>query len=145
MLMFLENDQVYRIPERSILDQASGAFARRVFILIREEAGHPDNLPFLNKILAAAQIHLEKDTLFIQVSPDEPLSLLPVLKEKHPDTVLVFGVPLQQVGIVAEIPFYQPYIFYGARFLLADSLSVLAPDKVRKGKLWQALQQMFLH
>ncbi len=142
--MFSEGDLIFRIPEQSILEKARGGFKRLIWVLVAERQGQPDSTGFLSKILTATQLNLEKDTLFVEIPTDKPTSVLPALKEKHGEFVLVFGLSPADIGLKANIPAYQPYLFYGSTFLFADALSVLEPDKTLKGKLWQGLQQMFL-
>ena len=142
--MFSDRDLIFRAPEHSILEFAKGGFAQRILIALRAEPEHPGQLEFLNKVLAAARLNLEKDTLWVEIQADEPVSILPAIKEKHAEHILVFGYKPVHLGIAADIPFYQPQTFYGATFLFADALSVLEPDKAKKGLLWQALQQIFL-
>jgi len=142
--MFSEKDLIFQVPERSVLDFTSGGFAQQILVVAAAEPGYPGNRDFLAKILAAARLDLEKDTLFAEVPAGESVSLLPAIKHKHAGHILVFGLSAAQLGIVAEITPYQPQIFYGATFLFADALSVLEPDKTRKGNLWLALRQIFL-
>ena len=113
-------------------------------MLFRSEPAHPGNLDFLKKILLAAGLDLEQDTLLAQIQETEQSSFLPKAKEKHPDTVLVFGPSPEQIGLNIQIPRYQPTPFYGTVLLFADKLSALEPDKTRKTNLWQALKQMYL-
>ena len=142
--MYSEKDLLFSIPEQSILIKASGGFARRVFVATLSEDSEPGTIDFLEKILTAAGLKLEKDTLFVQLSETETSSILPVLKDKQAESVLVFGISPKQLGIQAQIPLYQNTPFYGANFLWADKLSALQSDKALKAKLWQALQLMFL-
>lgn len=142
--MFSESDLLYRLPEKSILSDASGQFAKRIAIVTRCEPEHPENHSFLTKVLAAAQLHLAQDALFMEATPDTPFSFLPLIKAKQAEYILVFGLSPNQLGLGISIPAYQPQVFYGATFLFADKLSELEPDKIRKTKLWQALQHLFL-
>lgn len=142
--MFSKKDLLFSLPESSILEQLNGGYAKRILVLLRKEAEYPENIAFLKKILTAAQIDLEKDTLWGELNAPGQFSLLPALKEKHPESILVFGIPAPQLGIRAEIPFYQPFYFYGTHFIFSENLSLLEPDKTRKGNLWRALQQLYL-
>ena len=141
--MFSEKDLVFRVPERSVLDFAAGGFARRVLVVVTAGQERPADRDFLTKILAASRLNLEQDTLFACIPSGEPVSVLPAVKQKHAEHILVFGLSPALLGINAEMPLYQPRQFYGATFLFAESLDILEPDKTRKGKLWQALQQIF--
>lgn len=142
--MFSERDLLFQVPEQSILGRARGGFAKLVWVLSAGADNTPGGLDFLSKVLTAARLNLEHDTLYVEVPPHTPVSILPALKEKHGEHILVFGLSPAEIGIVADFPRYVPTPFYGSTFLFADALAVLEPDKVLKGKLWQALQQMFL-
>lgn len=143
-IMFSDSDLLFRLPENTILPRLGGDFARQIAILVLAEPDAPGNLPFLSKVLAAARLNLEKDTAFAEIQPGECVSFLPILKDKHATHLLVFGLSPAQLGLAVEMQLYQAQIFYGATFLWADRLSVLEPDKTRKGQLWQALQRIFL-
>ncbi|TNE55865.1 MAG: hypothetical protein EP344_13050 [Bacteroidetes bacterium] len=142
--MYTEQDQIFLIPEQSIQDIAKGGFARRVFVASLSEPAFPAHTGFLEKILAAAGLNLEKDTLFAEIPEQKPFSFLSVIREKQAERVLVFGVPPKQLGLQTNTRLYQPFSFYGVSFLFADALSVLAQNKTLKSQLWQALQLMFL-
>lgn len=141
--MFSEKDLIFRAPEHTVLEFAGGGFARRILVIAGAGPEHPGSRDFLVKILAASRLNLERDTLFADVPTGQPLFIVPAIKQKHAEYILVFGLPPSLLGINAEMPLYQPRQFYGATFLFAESLAVLEPDKTRKGKLWQALQQIF--
>ena len=143
-MMFSERDLIFRVPQQSILDLARGGFARQVWVLSAEPEGQAEALDFLTKILAAARLNLEKDTLFVRLPAKTQVSILPALKVKHGEYILVFGLSPSDIGLTVDIPMYHPLPFYGTTFLFADALSSLEPDKALKSKLWQALQQMFL-
>ena len=142
--MFSDTDLLFRVPEKSVLEGVSGEFARNVALLVLAEPEFPGNWPFLTKVLAAAQLNLEKDTLFAEIHPDDRVTFLPLIKEKHPGHILVFGLLPNQLGFNIDMPLYQPQHFYGSAFLFADRLSTLEPDKALKAKLWQALRLLFL-
>lgn len=143
--MFSPDELIFITPERSATDFSHGDFMRRVWVLALEE---PDfritNKTFLEKVLAAANLNLKKDTLFAEISASEPLHFSTDLKEKQPERVLVFGLQPAQLGLAIEAQLYKPVAFYGVEWLFADALSALELDKNRKTQLWSALKQMFL-
>jgi hypothetical protein len=143
--MFSPDELIFIAPERAATEFYQGSFARRVWVLALDE---PDfaaaNKAFLAKVLAAANLNLEKDTLFAEIPASEPLHFSADLKQKQPERVLVFGLPPAQLGLTIEIQLYRPTAFYGIEWLFADTLSALEPDKNRKSQLWSTLKQMFL-
>ena len=142
--MFTPRDLLILAPERSVLEGAAGQFARRIFILALAEPAAPGNRAFLSRILAAAQLDLERDTLYAEAAAADRVSLLPAIKEKQAEFILVFGRTPAQCGLALELPPYQPTAFYQTNLLFADALSALEPDKTRKGQLWLALKQWFV-
>lgn len=142
--MFLPDELLFLSPELPAPPVATGGFARRVYILALAEPLFPANREFLSKVLSAVQLNLDKDTLFAEFSESMQFSFVQELKIKQPEHVLVFGARPAQLGIQAATSLYQPLVFYGVNWLFADALSVLEPDKNKKGQLWSALKQVFL-
>ncbi|MCB0530546.1 MAG: hypothetical protein H6574_06075 [Lewinellaceae bacterium] len=143
--MFSSTDSLYIIPENSILSQMNGGFANRVALIVLKETEGPEYTIFLSKVLLAAGLNLEQDTLLGTFEAGMQLPFLPLAKTKQAESILVFGFTPKQLSLNIECPLYQPVDFYGLRLLFADKVSVLEPDTARKRKLWQALQQMFLN
>jgi hypothetical protein len=135
---------IYVLPEQNILSQIEGGGAKNIFILACQEPDAEERSSFLTKILAATHTVPERDAHLLWWPVRQPLSLLPVLQDKQPDKVLVFGFTPAEAGLRIEAAFYQPCVFYGTTWLFAEALSVLEPDKVRKMRLWTALKQIFL-
>lgn len=142
--MFSPDELIFLIPDGSLPEHVEGGFARRILVVLEAETEAPELRPFLTKVLAAAQINLLQDALVIEVPAGRPVSILPVLKTKQPTHVLVFGIKPESLGLALQVKLYQPFHFYQSDFLFAEKLSLLEPDKTRKGHLWRALQAMFL-
>ncbi|MBV6438594.1 MAG: hypothetical protein EPGJADBJ_00218 [Saprospiraceae bacterium] len=143
--MFSPDELIFNAAERSISELSEGHFGRRIWVLaLAEPAVLPANRDFLTKVLSAAHLNLEKDTLFAEIPAALPVHFSTDLKRRRPEQVLIFGLPPAQLGLSIETPLYRPVHFYGVTWLFADALSVLEPDKNRKGQLWSALKQMFL-
>lgn len=142
--MFAENDLIFIAPERRAAELSKGQFARRIWVLALAEPLHgAANREFLGKVLAAANLNLEKDTLFAEIPVGEPVTFSTDIKDKQPEHILVFGLSPAQLGLTLNMRPYTPFSFYGATWLFADALSALEPDKTRKGQLWSALKQLF--
>lgn len=142
--MFVTDELVFIAPERGVGSFAEGQYARQILVLALDEPASPGNRDFLSKIFAAAQLDLARDSLFAQVPAREPLSMPPFVREKRPAHILIFGLPPAQLGLTLEMRQYQATEFYGTIWLFADALSVLEPDKAKKGLLWTALKALFL-
>jgi hypothetical protein len=142
--MFSPDDLLFLAPEQPLSGKLTGGFARRILVILDSDGQSPGALDFLQRILTAAGINLEKDTLLAVTSGKDPVSFLSVMRQKQPEQILVFGPTPAQAGIFIEVALYQPVVFYQSTWLFADSLPALEPDKNRKGLLWRALQQMFI-
>jgi hypothetical protein len=143
--MFSEKDLLFLSPEKPLTDVSVGGFARQVLILSRA-ADYPDQeRVFLEKILGAAQLNLAQDTCFVSLTESpQHFALMPFLKTKQPAHVLVFGCTPAEWGLRIEAPMYLPLFFQQTTWLWADSLATLEPNREQKGKLWSALQVLFL-
>ena len=141
--MFLPDELLFLSPDHPAPSAVAGSFARRVYVLALAEPAFPGNKDFLFRVLSAVHLNLDKDTLFAEFPESMQCSFVQELKSKQPEHVLVFGATPAQLGLRIEAPLYQPLVFYGATWLFADALSVLEPDKNKKGQLWAALKQIF--
>ena len=142
--MFLPDDLLFNVPENMLSESSTGAFARRVYVMVLEEPAFPGNREFLSKVLSAVQLDLAKDTLFAEIPVNVSASFVTELKSKQPEQVLVFGLLPADLGLAIEASVYQPVVFYGVQWLFADPLSALEYDKQKKSLLWSALKQMFM-
>jgi hypothetical protein len=142
--MYSPDDLLFLAPDQPTQALFAGGFARKILLLVQAEPQFSGNQDFLVKILAAAQVNPEKDALWATVDIHTSISVTQLLKLKQPDQILVFGFTPQMLGLQVDIPVYRPTDFYNATWLFAEALSVLEPDKARKGMLWKALQQLFL-
>lgn len=142
--MFSPDELIFLVPDTALPTHTEGGFARRILVVIAAEPEAPDTRPFLTKILAAANLHLQQDALLAEIPEGAPVALLSILKAKQPTHVLVFGLQPEALGLALQTSLYQPFHFYNTSFLFAEKLSLLEPDKTRKGQLWRALQAMFL-
>lgn len=142
--MFHSEELFFVLPESDMLHLAEGLFAKRVLIVVREEPQAPGNKDFLGKILAAANLSLAADTRLITVPETHPLAISRILRTQQTEKVLVFGLTPAQLGLRIEAPYYTPLHFYGLEWLFSEPLSLLEPDKSKKGLLWTGLKQLFL-
>lgn len=141
--MFTIEELVYRVAEVSVNDLAKGNFTKKILILALDEPNCPGNIDFITKVLSAAKLDLLEDTLFAEVSANTPINCFAGLPER-PKFILVFGLQPAQVGLMALAQPYQAIDINGSTWLFADPLSVLEPDRAKKGKLWEALKGIFL-
>lgn len=141
--MFSEKDLLFIAPERNEAVRQAGGFLKKVLVVYREEPQFAGAVPFLEKILGAAKVNLQEDTLHIVLPEQDVLALGVFIREKQPAQVLVFGFSPAQLGIHLHLTPYEPAVLNDSILLFSDALSVLEPDKLLKTKLWNALQQIF--
>ena len=141
--MFPSGELVFRAAESSIPDLGNGSFARQIIVLALAEPNSPGNRAFIAKVLAAANLDLSDDAFYAEIPCDQPVNCFTGMNDR-PKFILVFGLSPAQVGLQAAAPAYQPIQLHGATWLFADALSVLEPDRDKKGKLWTVLKTLFL-
>lgn len=139
--MFSEKDLLFLVPEPLPGATAEGGFARRVLII--SSLGDAGARAFLEKVLGAVQLNLAQDTLFVALQSGGQVALTPLLREKQPTQVLVFGLKPDDLGLHVQPVLYQPVNFLQTNLLFADDLATLEPDRDRKTRLWAALKTLF--
>lgn len=141
--MFPIGELVFKAAESTVQDMADGGFAKNILVLALDEPNNAGNRAFIAKVLSAANLDLSADTLFAEIPAGTPVNCFSGLSER-PKFILVFGLPPSQIGLFAAVQPYQALPFHGATWLFADSLSILEPDRDKKGKLWSVLKELFL-
>ena len=94
-------------------------------------------------MLSAANLDLQADALFAELNAGQAINCFAGLAQR-PKYIFVFGLPPVQVGLQANVQLYQPVELQGTTWVFADALSVLEPDRDKKGKLWGILKALFL-
>ena len=141
--MFSRTDRIYSVSDESLSTYCSGGFSDKVLVLVRAETFDSDAAQFLTKILAASGISLETGCLLAQIPEGKPLRITPLVKDKQPGVVLVFGLKPDEICLAIDPPYYKITEFYGTRWIMAHSLETLQPDKKLKSGLWTCMQQVF--
>jgi hypothetical protein len=122
-----------------------GQSARGILIVSQQGTDVTAEHAFLQKVLGAAQIDLERDTFLVSLDgAKSPPALYPLIRSRQPQVVLVFGWQPKELGIHIQAPKYQPFQFNDTTFLWADALALLEPDRILKGQLWTALKVLFV-
>jgi hypothetical protein len=143
--MYSEKDELIALPDSDWSAALSGQFGRSILVVHQQHKQDGSELAFLQKVIGAAQLDIERDTLLAQWQAGQlPPSLFPLIRLKQPSVVLVFGWSPKDLGIQADFTRYQPVEFAGTTFLWADALHQLEPDRNLKGQLWTALKTLFL-
>ncbi len=98
----------------------------------------------LHKILASVKLNHEKDVLIFALTSSIPFSFIHLAETHHCHKVVIFGVPLQQLGVHKLLPKYQVNSIGGLDVVISDGFQDLEADVSKKLKmaLWKALQQL---
>jgi hypothetical protein len=140
--MFSESDLLFLPTDADGLVVPIGAYAQKIVIVL-SASDFATAQPFLEKMLGAAQKNLLNDTLVLQIADAPRVNITQHLRTRQPDQVFVFGLSPAQICLNIEAVKYQPLFFQNIRFLFADSLVVLEPNKDLKSKLWTAMKALF--
>lgn len=141
---------IFQTPEYNTCSESRrGENQRKTLILFAAGEDTEDLNVFLSKILAAVKLDLQKDVLVLPLPEDEPLHAISIVRKEKIDTVIVFGLPFNRLGVHLAAPFYQPVTAGSAQWLLAHSLADIYAERQQGGKqkagaLWRSLQSLFL-
>ncbi len=105
-------------------------------------------LDFLAKIVKAVNFELQQDTITINLSPTESISLAEFNSEFPYTKALIFGVSLQKLGLHFDASKYRPIKISDKQYLIADELDLIYQERQRgekqkAGLLWKAMKQLF--
>ena len=129
--------------------QLKGKNTKGIFITYNVLDTENELQAFLAKILAAAKIDLEQDTLWLPAENIPSFSIAQLSSSNSVKYVLVFGRKPQDFGLNISIKLYQPFLLNNIRFVFADDLSIIlkerkAGGKVKSAALWNCLKAVFL-
>ena len=139
---------VYPTPDlKNFREHLSGDNQAHVLVgfLNEQQASLVD---FLEKIIGATQLNLQKDCLILRGRLEGDKMALPnfsdLKNERGIQKAVLFGIRPQDLGLNIAAPLYYPFVFNGCVFLFAEKLSAIETSKDKKGALWTCLQQIFL-
>jgi len=103
-----------------------------------------DFAALLHKILASVKLNHEKDVLTFALTTKVPFSLIHLAETKKCQKVVIFGTPLQQLGIHKLLTKYQVNQIGNLDVVVSDDFPALEADLSKKLKmaLWKALQAL---
>ena len=109
------------------------------------------DLPFLNKVLAAAGYQDPKQDLhLLRHEPDDPaFDLATLVRRLNVDKVILFGQDLAQLGLHFHIAHYAPLTIGAATYMVCPGVAQIAAAKQAGNKkpsvnLWRGIQAAFL-
>ena len=110
-----------------------GSFQQKILILISKEDNLPANHELLAKMLTACKLQ-EADYQISMVLQKN--AILPIINQLNPETVLLFGLNLNNEALNAQKNVYKPFRFNQIKFLLSNSLSEVSVNAAMKSSLW---------
>ncbi len=128
----------------TLLGKCSGNNDKKLFIVCSSTEKKGEDVNFLQKILGAVHLDIQKDVLLLHVTPSEQFSFIELCKKVDIETAILFGLSPRQAGLNLNIPPYHPLRFADKTFLLADNLQKLQTNLPLKKALWGCLQELFL-
>ena len=141
---------IFQIPEYDAFSESCrGENQRKTLILFSSRDDTEELNTFLAKILAAVKLDLQKDILLLPLPEDQQVHLGSIVRKRKIQTVIVFGIPFNRLGIHLASAHYQPVPAGATQWLLAHSLTDIYTERQQGGKqkagaLWRALQSLFL-
>lgn len=130
--------------------QCQGSGKKGILVLHSAPELIEEDREFLTNILKAVQLTPIEENIFLLACPSaNNLSLVKLCRAQNIHTVFLFGVPLQQVGIRAQLPDYF-FTRLGELYLLkAHEIGVIRTEREQQknqkaAALWQALKAKYL-
>ena len=100
---------------------------------------------YVEKIMAAAKLNLEKDCLILRGSAETAfLNFTQIRQGQTLKKAVLFGLKPSDIGLNITMPLYQPTLFGDCLFLFVDKPAVIETSKERRVALWTCLQHLFL-
>lgn len=130
-----------RPPVRSE-DIPKPALIKHKVLLLADEDLSPSDLLFLERILKAVNLDIAGVDL-LNVYGVSDVDFAAVLRHKHINHFITFGVPFQRINLDIMMDRYHPIRFDGITFLMADSLPVIEANQALKKLLWNSLKRVF--
>ncbi len=112
--------------------ELKGGFDKQVLILLCEGSDNAETDTLLQKMMGACQLQSHD----YKVASAKPSGVLEAIQYYQPETVLLFGLPLESPVFDAQKEKYKPFRFAGRRFLLGDALTNISASAELKSALW---------
>ena len=140
--------KLFQVPSAQSAALSEAAGKAQLIVLAHLPDPYQEELrSFLKKVLAAIELDLDQDTLFITIALGEKFPLSQLIKEKTGGAMLIFGLPPADLGIHFQLAPYQIINHQGQAYLLADELMSIYEERQAGGKqksalLWKGLKQI---
>jgi hypothetical protein len=108
-------------------------FEKKILVLITESDHSDELLVFLQKMMGACQFQEQDYSVVLSKNSEFDAS---VFQTYPAETVLLFGIQLQNDFFSAQKSKYQPFRFHSIKWLLSEPLHVIVSDAQKKSLLW---------
>lgn len=127
----------------------SGQNAQQVLIVFQHTGEAVALTTFLEKVLAAAKLDIQKDTFILTIAPEEAPSFIQLKQQIDFQYFITFGIEPLRMGLAVAAPLYRPFVLDNVQLLFADDLQKIQAEREQGGKqmsgeLWRALKTLFL-
>lgn len=145
----LNLDIIDVLDNEVVAQRCTGTNEKKILIVFQTGENEAAMRAFLAKMLAAAQLDLEKDVCTLSIMPFEKISFSRLRHQFDIQTCLAFGIPPEHLGIYMQIKPYELLEYNALRFVFVDDLQAVFEERQQGGKqmsgaLWKVLQMLFL-
>lgn len=133
-VLHIYNETLYtNIDFKASYEILKGSFQQKILILISKDDNLPENQQLLEKMLQACK--LQEADYQIAMLPDTS-HVLSTINQLQPETVLLFGLHLNNEAFNAQKKLYAPFRFNNIKFLLSNTLREVSTTPALKSSLW---------
>lgn len=133
-VLHIYNETLYtNIDSKASHELLKGSFQQKILILISKEDNLPANQELLAKMLSACKLQEADYQISMLV---EKNAVLTIINQLNPETVILFGLSLNNEAFNAQKNVYKPFRFNNIKFLLSNSLSEVSANAAMKSSLW---------
>jgi DNA polymerase III psi subunit len=133
-VLHIYNETLYtNIDFKASHELLKGSFQQKILILISKEDNLPENQELLAKMLAACKLQEADYQISMLLEKNEVLN---IINQLNPETVILFGLSLNNEAFNAQKNVYKPFRFNNIKFLLSNSLSEVSANAAMKSSLW---------
>lgn len=151
MRTYLDFDIIAYPDTDAVSEKLTGEGARRILVaFMTTEADLEEEKSYLYNVLEAAKLSpIERNVWLLPLPADAGCRLAELCRQLGVQTVLLFGLAPERIGLRAELPPYTPIRLADCTWLSADRLLTIQQARQKgnnqaAGALWAALKQLFL-
>jgi hypothetical protein len=124
-----------------------GEHERGIGVIFLQKEGY-DPYPYLEKLLSAAKIALQRDTCYLETRLEAAPAYFKLTRAYPITQLLVFGLPPEALGLHINWALHIPLSLNGITLLFAQALEVYETESrqgvsTNRAPLWHAIKQLF--